>query len=225
MIRKVKIKKFDGKNFYDMEDYVAVEEAYSIFINGEFVKSLTLSPNFLNEFGVGFAISEGFLKKVDKVEVDNNNIYIFGEKNENDKEIKNNKEIKIDIEIIKKIISYELKAKYWEITGSFHWASMFDLKGNKIIFVEDIGRHNAVDKVIGYAILNNYNLNELILRYSGRIPYEIVKKAVNSGLNIIISKSPPTDKAINLAEEHGILLIGFARNGKFNIYTGGLWEE
>ncbi|MEO2116886.1 MAG: formate dehydrogenase accessory sulfurtransferase FdhD, partial [Methanocaldococcus sp.] len=127
---------------------------------------------------------------------------------------------------LRKIISYEIKAKYWEITGSFHWASLFDLKGNKIIFVEDIGRHNAVDKVIGYAILNNYNLNELILRYSGRIHYEIVKKAVNSGLNVIISKSPPTDKAINLAEENNILLIGFARNGRFNIYRSGrLWEK
>ncbi|XRO77642.1 hypothetical protein ACO3VM_03700 [Methanocaldococcus sp. 10A] len=83
MIRKVKIKKFDGKNFYDMEDYVAVEETYNIFINGEFVKSLALSPNFLNEFGVGFAISEKFLDKVDKVEINNNNIYIFGEKNDN----------------------------------------------------------------------------------------------------------------------------------------------
>ncbi|AIJ05718.1 formate dehydrogenase FdhD [Methanocaldococcus bathoardescens] len=224
MIKKVKIKKFDGKNFYDMEDYVAVEETYNIFINGEFVKSHVMSPNFLNEFGAGFAVSEGFLNKIDKVEVDKNNIYIFGEKN--NKEIKDKKKPKIDIEIIKKIISYELKAKYWEITGSFHWASMFDLNGESIIFVEDIGRHNAVDKVIGYAVLNNYNLNELILRYSGRIPYEIVKKAVNSGLNVIISKSPPTDKAINLAEENGILLIGFARNGKFNIYTSGeLWER
>lgn len=177
MIKKVKIKKFNGRDFYDMEDYVAVEESYNIFINGEFVKSLSMSPNFLNEFAVGFAISEGFLNKIDKVEVDKNNINIFGEKNDREiKNNKNNKEIKIDIEIIKKIISYEIKAKYWEITGSFHWASMFDLKGNSIIFVEDIGRHNAVDKVIGYAILNNYNLNKLILRYSGRIPSDIVKK-------------------------------------------------
>ena len=223
MIKRIKIKKFDGKKFYDIEDYVAIEECYNIYINGKFIKPISLSPNFLNEFAVGFAISEKFLDKVDKVEVDNNNIYIFGEKA---KKIKDKKRPKIDIEIIKKVISYEIKAKYWEITGSFHWASMFDLNGESIIFVEDIGRHNAVDKVIGYAILNNYNLNELILRYSGRIPHEIVKKAVNSGLNIIISKSPPTDKAINLAEENNILLIGFARNGKFNIYTsGGLWEE
>ncbi|ACX72919.1 formate dehydrogenase family accessory protein FdhD [Methanocaldococcus vulcanius M7] len=225
MIKKIKIKRFDGRDVRDVEDYIAVEESYNIFINEEFIKSISLSPNFLNEFAVGFAISEGFLNKVDKVEVDKNNIYIFGEKikiNNN----KNNKEIKIDIETLKKIISYKIKAKYWEITGSFHWASIFDLKGNKIIFVEDIGRYNAVDKVIGYAILNNYNLNEIILKCSGRIPYEIVKKAINSGLNIIISKSPPTDRAIELAEKNNILLIGFARNGKFNIYTSEeIWER
>jgi FdhD protein len=223
MIKKIKIKKFDGKSFHDIEDYVAVEETYNIFINGMFVKSLPLSPDFLNEFGSGFAISEGFLSKVDRVEVDKNNLYIFGEKN--DRNIKNKMKPKIDIETIKKIISYEIKAKYWKITGSFHWASMFDLNGKQIIFIEDIGRHNAVDKVIGYAILNNYNLNELILRYSGRIPSEIVKKAVNSGLNVIISKSPPTDKAIELAEKNDILLIGFARNEKFNLYAGRPWEE
>ncbi|ACV24384.1 formate dehydrogenase accessory sulfurtransferase FdhD [Methanocaldococcus fervens] len=221
MIKKVKIKRFDGKKFHDVEDYVAVEESYNIFINEEFVRPLSLSPNFLHEFAVGFAISEGFLDKVDKVKIEDKNIHIFGEKTN---KTKNNKEIKIDIETLKKIISYEIKPKYWEITGSFHWASMFDLKGNEIIFVEDIGRHNAVDKVIGYSILNNYNLNELILRYSGRIPYEIVKKAVNSDLKTIVSKSPPTDKAIDLAEENNIILIGFARNGKFNIYTGRLWE-
>ena len=226
MIKKIKIKKFNGKDFYDVEDCIAVEEIYNIFINGEFVKFLSLSPNFLNEFAVGFAISEGFLNKIDKVEVDKNNIYIFGEKINKIKSNKNNKEIKIDIETLRKIISYKIKAKYWEITGSFHWASIFDLKGNNIIFVEDIGRYNAIDKVIGYAILNNYNLNELILKCSGRIPYEIVKKAINSGLNVIISKSPPTDKAINLAEKNNILLIGFARNGKFNIYTSeDIWEK
>jgi len=224
MIKKVKIKRFDGKNFYDVYDYVAVEETYNIFINGELVKNLSLSPSFLNEFGVGFAISEGFLNRIDKVEVDKNSIYIFGEKNKNEKNKKREKP-KINIETIKKIISYKIEAKYWKITGSFHWASLFNLKGNNIIFIEDIGRHNAVDKVIGYAILNNYNLNELILRYSGRIPSEIVKKAVNSGLNVIISKSPPTDKAIELAEKNDILLIGFARNEKFNLYAGRPWEE
>ena len=65
----------------------------------------------------------------------------------------------------------------------------------------------------------------IVSQNSGRIPYEIVKKAVNSGLSAIISKSPPTDKAIELAEKNDILLIGFARNGKFNIYSGRLWEE
>ena len=221
MIKKVKIKKFDGRDFYDIEDYVAVEETYKIFINGELVKSLPISPNFLYEFAVGFAISEGFLGKVDKVKIDKNNLYIFGENT--NKEIKHKKP-KIDVETLKNIISYEIKAKYWEITGGFHWASLFDLNGKQIIFIEDIGRRNAVDKVIGYAILNNYSLNDLILRYSGRIPSEIVKKAINSGLNVIISKSPPTDKAIELAKEHDILLIGFARTGKFNIYAGRLWE-
>ena len=223
MIKKVKIIKFDGGDFYNMDDYVAVEEIYNIFINGEFIKSFSLSPSFLHEFAVGFAISEGFLNRVEKVEFNKNNIYIFGEKKS--KEIKTKKP-KIDIETLRKIISYEIKAKCWEITGCFHWASLFDLKGNEVIFIEDVGRYNAVDKVIGYAILNNYNLNELILMYSGRIFYNIVKKAVNSGLNAIISKSPPTDKAINLAEDNNILLIGFARDGKFNIYTSGrLWEK
>ena len=221
MIKKVKVKKFDGRDFYDIEDYVAVEETYKIFINGELVKSLPISPNFLYEFAVGFAISEGFLGKVDKVKIDKNNLYIFGEKN--NKKIKHKKP-KIGIETLKYIISYEIKPKYWKITGGFHWASLFDLNGKQIIFIEDIGRHNAVDKVIGYAILNNYNLNDLILRYSGRIPSEIVKKAINSGLNAIISKSPPTDKAVELAKEHDILLIGFARNEKFNVYAGRLWE-
>lgn len=104
-------------------------------------------------------------------------------------------------------------------TGGVHSAAIADAK--KILcFREDIGRHNAIDKVIGELFLNNINLNNKVLITSGRIPAEIIYKTIAAKIPIIISRSAPTDAAIELAREANISLIGFARGKKMNIYSG-----
>ncbi|WP_423792149.1 formate dehydrogenase accessory sulfurtransferase FdhD [Methanocaldococcus indicus] len=213
MIRKVRVLRFINNRLIEDDDYVADEFEVNIYINNKYITSSILSPNNLEDFAYGFAISEGYLNVVDRVEIDKNDICIFGYK----KEYRQNK-VKISKESLKRAISYKIEPKYWKLTGAFHWATMF--KDDLIVFVEDIGRHNAVDKVIGYCYRKGYNLNELILRYSGRINSEIMKKVINTNIPVVISKSPPTYKAIELAKKHNILLIGFLRDDRYNIYTG-----
>lgn len=103
-------------------------------------------------------------------------------------------------------------------TGGVHSAALTD--GKKImIFKEDIGRNNAVDKVIGEALFKNISLSNKALITTGRVSSEIAVKIRRCGIPVIISKSAPTNQAVRFSEDAGVTLIGFARKSSMNIYT------
>ena len=106
-------------------------------------------------------------------------------------------------------------------TGGLHAAALFSMEGNLIILREDIGRHNAVDKVIGHALLNGLMpLENSILLVSGRSSFEILQKALSARLPIIAAVSAPSSLAVQFAVENHQTLIGFLRSDRMNIYTG-----
>ncbi len=104
-------------------------------------------------------------------------------------------------------------------TGGLHAAGLFRQDGEPVVTAEDVGRHNAVDKVIGYCILNGIPMKESILQVSGRSGFEIVQKAAVAGIPVVSAVSAPSSLAVDLCQSLGITLVCFVREGRFNAYT------
>ena len=109
-------------------------------------------------------------------------------------------------------------ASTFQQTGGVHNAALCDRK-SIILSRMDIGRHNALDKIYGYCLKNDIAIEDKILVFSGRISSEILLKVAKIGCEIVLSKSAPTELALELAEELGITTVGFIRNGSLNVYT------
>ena len=140
---------------------------------------------------------------------------------ENEKELIKSKD---DMKISSAIIFSAIKQIYKEMTlyretGGCHGAAIFNIEGKLLCLKEDIGRHNAIDKVIGDMLLTKKNFKNVFLTSSGRLTGDCVLKAVRAKIPIVVSVSAAIESGIRLAFAYGITLIGFVRGSRMNIYT------
>jgi len=140
--------------------------------------------------------------------------YISGESN-----ISVNLEPKIPSQRLKELFNeFQLRSNLYRSTGCIHSAALSD--GKVIIaFAEDIGRHNAIDKLIGYCILENIPLNGKMVLVSGRLSSEMITKCAKWSIPMVVSRTAPTTRALEIAQRTGMTVIGFMRGERFNVYT------
>ncbi len=139
--------------------------------------------------------------------------------NEISREILSN-QLVVPREVVKNIsIRLNKASTIYRTTGGTHSAAIFDEKGRMMAYSEDVGRHNAVDKVIGDSLLKGIRLRDKILAVSGRLSEDLVFKCARAKIPFVISLSAPLSRGLKLAEMAGITLIGFARGNRFNVYT------
>lgn len=133
------------------------------------------------------------------------------------KKITNTMDIKSN-EIVDLMRSFNKDSELFNSTGGVHACAICNEHGI-IYFEEDIGRHNALDKVLGKALVENMDLSDKIILTSGRISSEMLIKAAKRGIPVVVSRSAPTSLAVDMARELNITLVGFVRGEKMNIYS------
>jgi FdhD protein len=242
---KRKILKKQDNSFEEIEDHIAVEKRLRISVNGKDFVSLYCTPLMIRELVAGFFLTERILDGrfcLDEIMIRDGaeeiaaDIPARGEVGTEGLTLTSgcvggitfNK--KRGVEKISDMFSIKAAAvealfnefqkmgELYRLTGCVHSAALSD--GAKIlVFAEDIGRHNAVDKVIGYAILEEIPFTRKIMLVSGRLSSEIAAKCSRWGIPVLASRTAPTDLAIKIAEESGVALIGFVRGKRMNIYT------
>ncbi|HEX2770080.1 MAG TPA: formate dehydrogenase accessory sulfurtransferase FdhD, partial [Geobacteraceae bacterium] len=112
------------------------------------------------------------------------------------------------------------QAEGYKSHGGIHSAAVGNDEGDLLLFAEDLGRHNTLDRIAGKALLGSIDLTGTLLVTSGRVSTEMAAKAARLGVALIASRTSPTDMAVNICREAGIILIGYARGGKFTVYNG-----
>lgn len=132
----------------------------------------------------------------------------------------------VGLRLIKELL-YSLPEKLREAqqlfkhTGGLHASALFSDSGELIAYQEDVGRHNALDKLIGLRMMQgNTDFTNLILMLSGRVSFELVQKALRAGIPVVAAVGAPSSLAVELAEEFGMTLVGFLKADRFNVYSG-----
>ena len=238
---KFPVTKIENNNVYSFNEDIIGEYPLALILDDEHINTFLCTPENLKELVVGYLKNKGYINSIDQLlkydlDFENRTCHISINKNKkdsNEEQISlnpydflnaspvNNTDIKIKSQYIYKIMKQNLtSSKLFKDTGGVHSVAIFDNQSKEIISIEeDVARHNAMDKVIGYCVLNNISLKDKIILVSGRISCEMISKAAKSEIPIVISKSAPTNLSIEISKKVNISLVGFVRGERMCIYS------
>lgn len=244
MLKKFNCLKFNTNNFVKSIHEVVEELPLSIFINGRHFVTAMISPQMVREFVIGYLFSEKVIENIKEIEslqieeniakvIINNPLKVVSVKKlivsgcgggssflDELKLPKISSNLKIDAGDIFGGLKFLLNSDLHRITGGVHIVGLFHKKA-VICISEDLGRHNALDKVIGCGLIKNIDFKETFVVCTGRISFDMALKCSVASIPIIASRGATTSLAIEIAEKTGLTTVGFVRGRRMNIYTNG----
>jgi len=223
---------FSGEGLREDRQEVCTEDIVVITLNGRPIVTQVATAAQLEELGAGFVISQGLATRIEEVRVEGLTIHVRApERSEAVHSIIEScggamgnmlvspvkSSLVIDKGLVFTVISH-IVSSLWEKTGGAHCSVLFS-EGRLVAKSSDIGRHNTVDKVIGFAALGSVDLSKCILGCTGRQPLGMITKAANAGIPIVVSKAATTSRGIEQAKKAGITLVGRVKPGSFCVYS------
>lgn len=222
----------DGKT-EDTKVLLARECPIKLFLDGKIFTTLFSSPLELRELAVGHLITEGILTfdQIENVTVKKDEVYVETQKQKQKKREKQYfqaKELNLEefvrsdttfgLETLFAATNY-LESETYRLTRGTHLAALIDLKGELKIQIIDVGRHNAVDKVVGAAFLRGFDISKLYMLSTGRQPAYMVAKAARAGIPLIVTKAMPFDSGVEAAKKANVCLIGQLRKESLLVFA------
>jgi FdhD protein len=242
MFRKLPCIKVDGEKCEKGQHEVIEEVPIALFVNGRHAMTAMMSPVQLEDFVTGYLYTEQIIKSIDEIEsirieknrmsvITKNLFKVLGPKKtilsgcggsisyiDTEKLPKITSDYSISTATIRNAAKAVLNSELHVKTGGIHIVALLD-RENVLAVSEDIGRHNALDRVIGYALRNTIDLKKTWVIVSGRISSEMVRKCLIAGIPIIVSRGATTTLAVETAEKTGLTVVGFARSSRMVVYT------
>ncbi|MEF8985320.1 MAG: formate dehydrogenase accessory sulfurtransferase FdhD [Bacteroidales bacterium] len=225
-MKKVNITRIENGKRKQKEDHVIKEVTLKVVINGKETLTLPCSGNYVNEMITGYLYTNGYISTIGDIisldyHMESRTASVSLEKS---KSLMDGFEDSAGIElsssqILEFMDTFSGLSEQFRMTGAVHTAAMATQNGIQKHF-DDIGRHNAIDKLIGYGVTNNEPFSDKCLLLTCRMSQSIISKVISAGFPMVVSTSPPTDKALEMAKENNIAMAGFARGKRMNIYNG-----
>ena len=231
----------EGKS--SIEDIVVREFPLTIVLNNQELVTLLCSPTNLEYLAAGFLLSEGLIEGKDDIKT------ILLDEQKGVVRIETEKAVDISLRrvlasgggrgvdsssaqkvsaepqtkvaasgVFSLMDNFVQRSRVFKATGGVHSAALCDTK-DVLVFSEDIGRHNAIDKIFGECLLEGITTDNRLIITSGRVSSEILLKVAKRNIPILISKSAPTDLGVKLANDLGVTLVGFVRGKRMNVYS------
>ena len=237
---KTHIRRFEQGVLTDFEEILLTEDAFTLFLDGAFFAKFTCTGKNIKELAVGHLFCMGVIQspkevKMFSIQEKPGEIYVetpcekplvpnrSSEKEavpESNYGIMNKMLADLNYNaIVAAFKEFQEYSPLFKQTGSAHSAALFDQKYNICYFFEDVGRHNAVDKVIGRALMDGFCFRNSMLMTSSRMPLELIKKAKGCNIPVVMSISAPTAESVRFARENRIVLIGMFRGNRINVYS------
>jgi FdhD protein len=212
-----------GREVSAGRERVVTELGLSIMVNGSHFTTATITPMMEKEFVIGHLFGEGIINDIADIEsitIKDDKAEVTLHKNKaNIKKLQKTPDFKIDKGDIFDGVNAILNSRIYAETKAVHSAGLFRRGAEPVCIVEDVGRHNALDKVIGYALSNNIDFSTTFATSTGRMVSDMVSKICRAGIPIVATKTAVTKLGVEIGEKYGLTIIGFVRDIGMKVTT------